>query len=801
MPGSIIRARTIPLLSLALLCATGRVLVAQGWNMSLFVQPFPSPYTSDWETNQQISNLRITNPAATPQDVRIAYQITNTQGRILASGASDPLGIPPGAPTVMTSILDIAGASRRDEGLWSQMERTGRIPEGTYTGCATMAAANCLVLGEDCQTFTIVYPDAPQLIAPGSGESLTDLAPIFQWTPVVVPAAYPVQYALQIAEVLAGQTSEESLNSTIVHYQAPSLTVTNLQYPADAQPFERGKRYAWRVVVIDESGFPPTANGGLSEIRTFLYDASSGMRTPISLTLHNEFDEAPAGDEPPASIDIAQLCSVFRDPISAVTISSASPIGLKRFAGQPAVLYRDSVATKWQIATNNPKGSRAVLVGGDCDGTKTRMRWIASKDSALQRKVSDILRNTGSVPTAAGPIPLPDSIPFGMVVLSLAKETVAAPPGFTEAEEFLGERELEVAPGLNFMTVLSLQDWGLWWLFQWMGFGEKEIEVSGFLGWNASWHIGGAVGEEAGVDVSLERKFLVLTAAFPKRTPQLELFKNLFQSSQLAFEFSIGDSTGLGTGSGMKSSFDVVGKLIHTIQLNDELAIVGQLGLDLARETSLPIGADLLSRWDWLRGKRQARADTLERRGGTFNEWRAAHMRPGGLEDPEVNLDVVVGYAFDGRLQSLWRGDTSTVRLDGLSFDAKIRPSEKKVTFAASGTLAIGSVASVIKIGASKEFEFDTAKKATPDTVALKKQIEQLDKTMETKSQDGSPLPDCFVSANKDVEMCKTLKARLKAQKDLDEVRNPETSWRARVSAGQMSIPELVDLIKGWTRR
>ena len=45
-----------------------------------------SPYQSDSETNPNISNLTITNPAATVHDVRLAYQVVNTQGQMLASG-------------------------------------------------------------------------------------------------------------------------------------------------------------------------------------------------------------------------------------------------------------------------------------------------------------------------------------------------------------------------------------------------------------------------------------------------------------------------------------------------------------------------------------------------------------------------------------------------------------------------------------------------------------------------------------------------------------------------------------------
>ena len=74
----------------ALLLGAARAVPAQGWTLALFVDPFPSPYASDWETNPNISSLTIASPATPAQDVRLAYQVTDTKGRSLASGSSDP---------------------------------------------------------------------------------------------------------------------------------------------------------------------------------------------------------------------------------------------------------------------------------------------------------------------------------------------------------------------------------------------------------------------------------------------------------------------------------------------------------------------------------------------------------------------------------------------------------------------------------------------------------------------------------------------------------------------------------------
>jgi hypothetical protein len=790
--------------------ATSSVVAQAAWTVTLFVDPFPSPYQSDWETNPNISTLTIVNPTGMERDVRLIYQVVNTRGQLLANGRSDPLGIPPGAPTVFTSYIDLTGSSSRDRATQDQMERTGRVPEGSYQACVTMADGSGFVLGESCADFTIVYPDPPMLLAPGPDEAIATQAPLFQWTPIQVPPGFDVRYVLQVAEQLPNQTAEEALRSTIPHFQAPDIDVTNFQYPVDGQPFEPGKRYVWRVLAIDQNGFPPAANDGASEIRWFRFDdgtgTGAGQRTALTLSLTNDLDQEPEdastmGDENGTPTDVANLCASWNNPPSAIAISSASPFGLKRFRGQPAVLYRDSTAVRWWLATTNPSGRRDVLVGGDCKGTKTRVRYIASKNPTVQERINTML---AARPPAAGPVlrsgDSTGSV-FGMVVLALGKETVEAPADFAEGQAFLAGRSLEVAPGLNLFAVLGLRDWGLWWLFESMGFQEKEVELTGFLGWDASWNIGGAVGDKAGADLSTERKFLVLRADLPKRVPVGKL-KGLFQWSRLAIEISVGDSIGRAFGPGNKESgysLDVIGKVIHTIQINDELSVEGSIGLDWAREAKKPIDKEVLGRWDWLRGKRRSLVSVVGENGkiGKF-------VAPPDFEEPEVGTTVTMSYGFNGRLSSIWRSTpvVPKVVIDGAQVDVKIGSEEPekgksrgKVTVALSGTLKPQGTEALVKMGISKEFTWGPDR----DTVALRDSVMVKEMWLKAKRVgiEGKP-PDCGGFAARDDEVCKALRDWSKARKELDDERNPSTSWRARLSAGFLPLKELLDLINPW---
>lgn len=793
----------------AVLSVPARSIDGQGtWGLTLFVAPFPSPYQSDWEVNPNISTLTIVNPTGVERDVKFVYTVVNVQGgKLLASGQGDPLGILPGAPTVLTSIVDIPGTSSSDQAMQDQMDRTGRLPEGTYRACVSMTDGNNFVLGNSCATFTIVYPDPPRLVAPAQSETIPNGSPLFQWTPVQVPAAYQVRYALQIAERRQNQTAEEALNASIPHYQAPDLEVTNLQYPMEGQPFEEGKQYVWRVVAIDQNGFSPATNNGSSEIRSFVLGGgdAGGSRRNIKLSLANAFDHDPAegeSAEAEAPIDIAQLCGRWSNPPAAVAITADSPFGMKKFAGRPAVLYQnpDTTNKRWWISLEKTADARrTVLLGGDClgFGGKARTRWIASKDSALQAWTSNVMRGM----TVAGPGV--DSIAFGMVVLALGNDNVQVPDDFAEGQAFLGGRELEVAPGLNAYAVLSLKDWGLWWLMQNLGFGEKEIEVKGFLGWDASWSLGGTVGADAGVDLSTERKFLVLTAELPKREPVV--LKELFQNVSLAFEVSVGDSLGRGFGPGAKDnkySLDLVGKMITTIQVNDELSFEGSIGLDLSRESSKGIGKEMLDRWDWLRGKRRALAAYLADTSGTATDsaGRIAKLtknlgksiQPGEMDDPEPGLDVVIGFAAKGRISSIWKDSASLVEVDGVSIDAKISLKDPKYTIGISGTLAINGLDEIVKFGLSKEFKYGTppSLQALQDSV-----ISAEDRFREKAAATKPPYPECGLQT-RDQEICKATLGFIKARKNLAEAKNPPKTWRFRVSAGQIPLGKVLDMLK-----
>jgi len=259
------------LLTLAVSSASAQ---APGWTAFTMMQPYPSPYFSDWQNNPTIGSLNVYNHTASDAQVRIFLTIVRQNGTQLGRGVSGPMLIPRGQlPTIitMTHIIDW-GSVKYDKSVESFMLQTGRFPEGYYTACVTLKDLSDNPLVENvCANFTIVYPDPPYLVLPTNGNTVDSQYPVFQWTPLQVPPVYQLHYVFRLVELLPGQVPAQALASNVPYYENASLLTTSLQYPIDAFALEKGKTYVWQVQALDQNGFPPAANNGKSEIWTFTY--------------------------------------------------------------------------------------------------------------------------------------------------------------------------------------------------------------------------------------------------------------------------------------------------------------------------------------------------------------------------------------------------------------------------------------------------------------------------------------------------------------------------------------------------
>ena len=262
--------------SVALMLIISISSFAQSLSGSLTLNPYPSPYVSDWENNPSaLGSLTIYNNLGRALQIRIRAQVS-MQGRgQVFNSITNPIDISSAPVQIITNttLISLSDASFADKDYERKMRFTGRLLEGYYTACLTVENLNGVILANNiCSNFTILYPSAPQLIFPVNNDSLESNTnyPTFQWIPVIVPPAYQIKYTLRIVEILQGQTQDQAINSNIPLYENSQILINSFTYPIEALPIEEGKKYAWQVQALDQFGIPPTQNQGRSEIFTFV---------------------------------------------------------------------------------------------------------------------------------------------------------------------------------------------------------------------------------------------------------------------------------------------------------------------------------------------------------------------------------------------------------------------------------------------------------------------------------------------------------------------------------------------------
>ncbi len=266
----------ILLLGSVILCLSVSKVNAQFISGTLNINPYPSPYTSDWETNPSaLGSLVVTfNGDRLNYTVFLDVKIFKTGKDEVFHSVSNSLVLNQ-AMTVVdnTKLVKFRGADYPDKDFKNKIEQSGRIPEGQYTVCVNINNADGItVSGNNCANFTIVYPEPPQLISPANGDLITqNTYPVFQWTPIFAHPSYQALYSLKVVELLPGQLPSKALSANVPQFQQSNITSSNLVYPIDALPMKDGETYAWQVQVLDQNGFPPTQNQGRSQIFTFTY--------------------------------------------------------------------------------------------------------------------------------------------------------------------------------------------------------------------------------------------------------------------------------------------------------------------------------------------------------------------------------------------------------------------------------------------------------------------------------------------------------------------------------------------------
>ncbi|NQT24931.1 hypothetical protein HQ585_06235 [candidate division KSB1 bacterium] len=267
---------------------------AQEWDALLTIDPYPSPYLSDWQNDPTLANLEIQNNSQEQDVIIVDLEVTNGSGELMLQANSRHLLIPPGQPGLMNSMdYQNWNVSLINQNLQEKANRTGMYPEGDYEVCVSIHNLwGTELVSQVCAYFTIGHPEPPELIYPIDYEMVYTSYPVFQWIPSQIQYASPIVYIFRLVEVFPSQIPERALEANYPHYENFNVFQSDLEYPLDGPFLEAKKTYAWQIQAVDLEGRPATKNEGRSIVGVFtMTDEIGGMASQLEL-LEPENDAA-----------------------------------------------------------------------------------------------------------------------------------------------------------------------------------------------------------------------------------------------------------------------------------------------------------------------------------------------------------------------------------------------------------------------------------------------------------------------------------------------------------------------------
>jgi hypothetical protein len=138
----------------------------------------------------------------------------------------------------------------------------GKVPSGNYlvqyqlygTPSQNSQTGTYTLIESEYFNHEAVFIQPTELILVFNHDTITEKHPVFNWTPVIIPAAgsdghnpMDITYTIHIAELLNNQTPYQAITSNAYQYTQSNLNVPFLQYPYHAADLADSGTYVWQV--------------------------------------------------------------------------------------------------------------------------------------------------------------------------------------------------------------------------------------------------------------------------------------------------------------------------------------------------------------------------------------------------------------------------------------------------------------------------------------------------------------------------------------------------------------------------
>ena len=245
----------------------------------------PPAQLSEWGNRREVLTLIATGQGAIDGQFKIKTEIKTTDGTVIAS--ADLVKTPvftlnsTGAPTILVAndvmpleFMVFTGKYK------TSLERTGKLPAGTYIICAQpVRPTDYGPMGEvQCKTFYLATTQLPILLKPYNEEVIdakkAQTAIIFRWSPVVPTQLSPVTYRIQVFEVLPMQNPVQALRSNQPLLDKEILAATQFIWQPQLSflPYDEETKklptFIWTIQSLDANHNPVTQTDGNGEARS-----------------------------------------------------------------------------------------------------------------------------------------------------------------------------------------------------------------------------------------------------------------------------------------------------------------------------------------------------------------------------------------------------------------------------------------------------------------------------------------------------------------------------------------------------
>lgn len=192
--------RILNLLSLLLLTCSFLYSQNQNWNSVLILNPNPSSFLSDWQTEIRVGTFTLIYNGSQPVEYYSKLKlIHNSLGEILSAKTGIESFLGAGTKTYIGPELVDWKEITYPPVLKERVFRTGRLIEGGYDLEIEIYSRQHQILHTASGSFSITYSDPPQLISPQHQEIITVAQPNFQWSPVIAAAGHSVKYNMKLS--------------------------------------------------------------------------------------------------------------------------------------------------------------------------------------------------------------------------------------------------------------------------------------------------------------------------------------------------------------------------------------------------------------------------------------------------------------------------------------------------------------------------------------------------------------------------------------------------------------------------